>query len=448
MINQFLTLIVKAFTSFNRRLRGCNMGSLMRKLGVKEESAVGQKVTSVDEERVNQEESAVEVAPASSGKLEVHKILKKYLFSKYNFRYNVMTDQVECRPKGAGDVPYELIDRRELNTMVIEAREQNVQCWDKDVERLLKSNFVDNFHPFYFYMDHLPAWDGVDRITPLAMRVDDDEVWVHGFRRWLLALAAQWMGVNSQCANTLVPMLVSPKQGMSKSTFCRLLMPPELEGYYLDKFDINSKSQVEWKLAQFGLINLDEFDRYSATAMAALKNLVQMKEVPVRKPYVSYVSQMRRLASFIGTSNQMELLNDPTGSRRFLCVEVKHKIDCSPIDHGQLFAQLKSMIVSGERVWMNTEEEEELQEHNLLFKRLRPEEEVFYQVFEAPTNGRGKLLSATEIHRSLCKSNPSAMRGVNVVQTGKMLTGLQLQRRHTREGNKYLVAKVERRTNV
>ena len=369
---------------------------------------------------------------------DVHDELKNLLFANFDFRFNVLTEQVECRKKEEKE--FRMMDRRMLNTMVIDVRQKGVNCWDKDAERLLKSNYVENFHPFYSYMKGLPKWDGKDRINPLALRVDDNTIWIDGFRRWLLALTAQWMGINGRCANTLTPVLISAKQGMSKSTFCRLLMPPELRAYYLDKFDVTGQANMEMKLAKFGLINLDEFDRYSDKAMATLKNLVQLKVMAVKKNYAQYYQQLGRIASFIGTSNQMELLNDPSGSRRFLCVEVKHPIDCSPIEYSQLFAQLKTMVEEGERVWMNAEEEKALQEHNLYFKRLRPEEEIFYQLFRLPMeNEEGSLIGAAEIHHRMCKANPSAMRGISVIQLGRTLTASGLKRVKTKTGNKYSV---------
>ena len=369
---------------------------------------------------------------------DVHHELKNLLFADFDFRFNVLTEQVECRKKEEKE--FRMMDRRMLNTMVIDVRQKGVNCWDKDAERLLKSNYVESFHPFYSYMKGLPQWDGKDRINPLALRVDADAIWLIGFRRWLLALTAQWMGINGRCANTLTPVLISAKQGMSKSTFCRLLMPPELRAYYLDKFDVTGQANMEMKLAKFGLINLDEFDRYSDKAMATLKNLVQLKAMAVKKNYTQYYQQLGRIASFIGTSNQMELLNDPSGSRRFLCVEVKHPIDCSPIEYSQLFAQLKTMVEEGERVWMNAEEEKALQEHNLYFKRLRPEEEVFFQLYRTPMgNEEGTLMGAAEIHHRMCKANPSAMRGISVIQLGRTLTASGLKRVKTKTGNKYSV---------
>ena len=57
-----------------------------------------------------------------------------------------------------------------------------------------------------------------------------------------------------------------------------------------------------------------------------------------RRPYGTSVVEMRRYASFIATSNHKDLLTDPSGSRRFICIEVKGVIDTSrPIDYDQLY---------------------------------------------------------------------------------------------------------------
>ena len=52
-----------------------------------------------------------------------------------------------------------------------------------------------------------------------------------------------------------------------------------------------------------------------------LKHLLQKPVANLRKPYGTSVRELRRYASFIGTSNQKDLLTDPTGSRRFICIE-------------------------------------------------------------------------------------------------------------------------------
>ena len=367
--------------------------------------------------------------------------LQEYLFTNYDFRFNLLTEQTEYSPKGTTD--FKLVDQRALNTLCIEARSQGINCWDKDVSRLLRSQKIADFHPFLTYMANLPEWDGMDRVTELARRVSDTSVWLNGFHRWMLGMTAQWMGMESQCANAVAPLLISTQQGRCKSTFCSHLLPEALQVFYLDKFDITSVSGCEQKLSLFGLVNMDEFDRYNERSQATLKNLMQLHKLTFRKAHRSYYSQLPRIASFIGTSNQKELLTDTTGSRRFLCVEVREKIDCSPIDHNQLYAQLKAELLAGERPWFSAEEEKAIQENNRTFYKQSPAQEIFYKCFRLPeTEEEGRLMTATEIFCRLQKKFPAALRTSNASQMGKTLQALGVQRIHTRQGNAYLVVPV------
>ncbi len=379
----------------------------------------------------------------NTSKKEIHpstmlQRLETYLSDKYDFRFNVLTEQTEYAPKT--ETSYQMIDQRTLNTFCIDARSHGINCWDKDVSRLLLSQKIKDFHPFTNYMTNLPAWDGTDRVMELAQRVSDKPLWVHGFHRWMLAMAAQWMNLDAQCANAVAPLLISTEQGRCKSTFCSILLPEELQRFYIDKFDITSVSGCEQKLSLFGLINMDEFDRYGIRTMATLKNLMQLKKLTFRKSHRSYYSQLPRIASFIGTSNQKELLTDTTGSRRFLCVEVKEKIDCTRPDYAQLYAQLKAELLAGERYWFTSEEEKEIQANNRPFYKALPEQEVFFKCFRLPEEGeKGIQLSATEIFCRIQKRFPAALRGGNVRAMGRILTAMGIPRMHTREGSMYQV---------
>ena len=367
--------------------------------------------------------------------------LEGFLFARYDFRFNVLTEQTEYRRKGEGK--FMQVDQRVLNTLCIESRSQGVNCWDKDVSRLLLSQKMIDFHPFLTYMAELPEWDGIDRVTELAKRISDKPVWVTGFHRWMLAMAAQWMNLGGQCANAVDPLLVSTQQGRCKSTFCSILLPEELQKFYIDKFDLTSESGCEQKLSLFGLVNMDEFDRYSVRSMATLKNLMQLKKLNFRKSHRSYYSQLPRIASFIGTSNQKELLTDTTGSRRFLCVEVKGKIDCTRPDYDQLYAQLKAELLAGERYWFTSEEEQDIQQNNKMFYKHSPEEDVFFRCFRLPEEGEeGVLLSPTEIFCRLQKRFPAAFRGSNASRMGKVLTALGVERIRTKYGTSYRVIPV------
>lgn len=110
----------------------------------------------------------------------------------------------------------------------------------------------------------------------------------------------------------------------------------------------------------------------------------------------------------------MQVLSDNTGSRRFLCVEVKDKIDCTCIEHKQIYAQLKQELSDGARYWFSAEEEEELKSTTVIFQHRNPAEEVLRSCFRPATSEDPKEkirnLSATDIFKELKKQNPAAMR--------------------------------------
>ena len=362
--------------------------------------------------------------------------LQIFLNENFDFRYNVLTDMPECKPKNTNT--YRMIDKRMMNSLSYKAMMQGIDCKDADVKRFLFSDQIVTHHPFQDYIATLPEWDGTDRVTMLAARVSGKAMWINGFHRWMLGMVAQWLGYPARCANALAPILISAEQGMCKSTFCSILLPEELRGYYTDKFAITSTSGCEQKISTFGLINMDEFDQYTERMMTMLKNLMQMKKVNYRKCFKAYFSDLPRIASFIGTSNEKSLLTDETGSRRFLCIEVEKPIDCSPIDYTQLYAQLKFELESGKRYWLSKEEEEEIQLHNRAFYRHSPEEEAFFKVFALPKDGEPcAQLMSVDIHRILLKRFPVLMRGVKPTKIGRIMTKVGATRIHTDKGNVY-----------
>lgn len=364
--------------------------------------------------------------------------IEKFLLEQYEFRFNRLTEVTEFRNRNTGDL-FRPVSQREMNSLCIEARIRGIDCWDRDINRYINSAHIMAYHPFEKYMAALPQWDGKDRVGVLARRVSEQTFWVDGFHRWMLALTAQWLGIERTFANSVAPVLVSRRQGRHKSTFCKMLLPDELQDYYTDSFDITAVSGAEHKLALFGLINLDEIDKFNSRKMALLKNLMQMARLAIRKAHRKHYSSLPRIASFIATSNQKELLTDPTGSRRFLCVEVEKMIDCSPIDHKQLYAQLKAELETGIRHWFTPEEEQTLMANNASFQKRGMEFDVFHAYFRPALNEEGEYLSAAYIFSYLKKKNPAAMRNVSSLHFGRVLTALGIEKRHTKKGNLYRV---------
>ena len=325
----------------------------------------------------------------------------------------------------------------------MEAHAEGISCWDKDVSRYIYSTQIGEYHPFRLYMDELPPWDGIDRLTPLARRVSALPLWVKGFHTWMLGLAAQWEGKTGVHANSLAPILISAKQGRMKSTFCKSLMPKVLQRYYMDNLKLTSEGQAERLLSEMGLINLDEFDKYAESKMPLLKNLMQMSSLHVCKAYQRNFRDLPRIASFIGTSNRSDLMSDPTGSRRFFCVEVEKPINCEGIEHEQIFAQLKAELADGCPYWFNKETEREIQQNNAPFYRICPAEEVFLSCFRTTASAEEKYLqlSAADIYKELKKRNAAALRGFNPNHFAQVLIKMGVERKHTEYGNVYLVVR-------
>ena len=401
------------------------------------------------EEVSDNEEDAVKGEEKSLEKKGLIQRLTAFLTARYAFRYNLLTEQVEYA--GRHDIEddshtllYTPVDSRAMNGLCLDAMDEGIACWDRDVKRYIESDRIAPYHPFRHYFENLPAWDGRDRLKELAGRVSVDELWTASFHRWMLGLTAQWMNLPGRIhAHSVMPLLISSKQGMGKSTFCRQLMPIELIRYYTDSYDLNFPSSCETKLTTFGLINIDEFDKLSAKKTPLLKNLMQMQDPNIRKPYKRSSEPLERIASFIGTSNRRDLLSDHTGSRRFICIEVENYIDTRDIDMNQVYAQLKQELLEGERYWFTKEEEVAIQKHNLRYYKANPVEDIFHATFRMAKAGEegARLLTAAEIYTEMRRVHGVALRDVSCTAFARILPELG-ERVHTKYCNGYWVMKV------
>lgn len=368
--------------------------------------------------------------------------LKEYLDENFVFRYNTLTGATEYRDK-SGKTRFRSVDEREMNGIIVDARLEGIACWRGDVPTLVLSNKVESYNPFHLYVEELPGWDGVDRVTPLLLRVSDNEIWLRGGRCWLRAMLSQWSGEERLHANVLTPVLISGKQGLSKSTFCRLLMPDSLRHYFIDNLNLAAGSSPEKKLVKNGLINLDEFDKIKESQQATLKNLLQMVNVPVfRGKRLGWINESR-LASFIATTNAYQILTDPTGSRRFLCVEVVKPISEEPLEHKQMYAQLKAELESGAPDYLSREEEKVLQKHNKAYYRQTLLEDVFHCCYRRPLETEtGIWLTTAEIYQVMRKFNSAALKDVSARQLSLKLSAMGFMTKHTCYGNRYYVSDV------
>ncbi len=309
-----------------------------------------------------------------------------FLNTNYELRKNVMRGVAEYRQRTGLGFDFQDLTEEARNSITMRALSQGIKCWDKDIRRYVNSNDITPYDPMDDFLEHLPRWDGRDRVVPLARRIKTDyEEWPHLFHIWMRSMVAMWKGKGQLTGNALVPLIIG-RQGCGKSSFCRILLPRDQRIYYNDRINFKNESDLNLGLSSFALINLDEFDRVTQCQQIVLKYLVSTADLKYRPPYGKAYSSHRRYASFIGTTNEPMPLVDPTGSRRFICVQVEGSIDFeTPIEYDQLYAQLKYEVEElGERYYLTKEEEQALMQHNLKYQKMSGLGEMLLSLFEKP----------------------------------------------------------------
>ena len=248
-----------------------------------------------------------------------------FLCKKYDFRYNSVMKCTEYRPKKKDYWGYQPVDARVQKRMTLEVQLANIRVSIKDVRNYLESDLLSTYNPVENFLFKCEGkWDGKDYIRALARTVPtDNPYWEDWFYIWFLAMVDQWRAYSHRkYGNSVAPLLIS-KQGYNKSTFCRSLVPPELQWGYNDNLVLSEKRQVLQAMCQSLVINLDEFNQISPQVQQGfLKNIIQLPSVKIKPPYGSHVQEFPRMASFIATSNMEDILSDPSGNRRFLGVEL------------------------------------------------------------------------------------------------------------------------------
>ena len=377
--------------------------------------------------------------------------LEEFLKRRYEIRFNRMTDDLEYRERNSIRFSFTTLDKRARNSIAIQALKEGIQAWDRDIDRFLHSDYVPVYNPVEEYLFDLGEWDGRDRIRELADRVACNHPhWRDLFYRWFLSMVAHWMGRDKQHGNATTPVLIGP-QGYRKSTFCRILLPPELRFGYTDSLDFSSKRDAERYLGRFFLVNLDEFDQISVHQQAFLKHLLQKPSASLRKPYGTNIIEMRRYASFIATSNHKDLLSDLSGNRRFICVEVTAPIDTNvSVNYDQLYAQAFHAVMHGERYWLDDADEALLKESNEDFRQVSPLEHLLMSCFTtaSPEAEDGEWLMAMDVFNHLQSKTKEKLALGKLTHLGRLLKKWNVPNKRWGKGSLYYLKKLSDEGNV
>lgn len=196
--------------------------------------------------------------------------IKAFLSDRLFLRHNVITGRVEYRepsdlPTRLGGVigEWQPVSDRLVNSLWVEMSKQK-PVRVQDIFRVIESDFVADYHPFRFYLDRLPPWNGENHILAMSMSVqvkggvDEQMRFADYLTKWLVAMVAGW--IDDTVVNNVILVLIG-EQGSYKTTWFNYLLPPELSGYFYTKTNANRMGRDDLlTLAQYGLVCCEELD--------------------------------------------------------------------------------------------------------------------------------------------------------------------------------------------
>jgi predicted P-loop ATPase len=333
--------------------------------------------------------------------------IQQFLTDRVLMRYNLVTHQTEVHwLTDFGDdlqkVPqWERINDRIENTLWKElSKEKPVRM--RDLQYVIGSDYVPAYHPFRFYLEHLPPWaeEQGDNIMELSLTVnvrgDSDEqiLFYQYLKKWLVAMVASWM--DDRVVNNVMLVLIG-EQGAYKTTWFSHLLPPQLREYFYTKTNSGMVSKDDLlTLSQYGLMCWEELDSMQLKELNKLKAVMTMPSINERAAYAHYHENRPHLASFCGTGNNVQFLSDPTGTRRWLPFEVE-SIESpltSPFNYEGIYSQAYALYRQGFRYWFDRNEILRLSQHNQQFETANLEMELVTQYFRKPEgNEPGEFIS-------------------------------------------------------
>lgn len=339
--------------------------------------------------------------------LQTQEYLESLNLLGYEFRLNACGDILEINGQPINDKALALIRTQMRDRGFVSAEAIVDACW--------VAGMRNTYHPVNDWLNDL-QWDGKPWISTLAGYFTDTHgVFGMWLRRWLIGAVAKAIRAEQNAM-----LVLDGPQGLGKSRFVRWLAS-DLPEYFLEMpIDPNDKdnylrlaSHFVWEVPELGATTR-RADRES------LKHFLSVQDVAVRRAYGRYDTKAPAMASFVGTvNNESGLLNDPTGSRRFLVCHLE-RIDWgySALLPERVWAEAVAAYRMGETGTLTSEEAAQRDAINALYETEEPLEGLLLHYFDVDREDEDAWLSTREIlsaiygERGVTKSNSMALSSV------------------------------------
>jgi hypothetical protein len=349
--------------------------------------------------------------------------LKAFL-SEYGMKFNEITRHIEIDGK--------ILDDRSYNSIYIKSKEIVSDKVSKDLLfSIMESEFTPEYNPFmqFFEANKFIKPHGLitELLACIKYKAEMNGSFVENYlqvfmQKWLLSIIASTHGTHS-----VMVLVLTGAQNEGKTKFFRNLLPDELQAYYAEsKLDSKNQDDDHALMCKKLIIMDDEFGGKSKQEAKKMKDLTSKDKFSIRKPYGRFHEDLKRLAVLCGTSNEDEIINDPTGNRRIIPINVI-SIDWDRyylIDKKALWMELYWKWKEVGEAWMLTKEEiKYLNEITRGNETTNIEAEAIEMFFIHPSNGGySKWLTNTEIlnlieTRTRLKISPVKL-GVNLKKLG------------------------------
>ena len=310
-----------------------------------------------------------------------------YLESRCSLRRNVLTGEISYAPHRSNG--YKPLSKEGINTLILEAGRDGVALTETLINRYVNSTLVERWNPAEAWLSTLGEWDGEDHVYNLSQRIiTSNPDWSKRFHKWMLQMVARWAGCEVKQRDVMMPVLVG-QFGFGKTTFCSLLLPPELRNYYSGSVHLKSSAEVQELVTGNLLINMDEFYQDN-TEQRYLARYLFSRSTPVfRQPYGVTTEPRRNYAALIATTGNLHPMTDAAGAAHLVCVEVERPIDLkTPIPYEQLYAQLKAELDTGVDFALTEEDREAMAVQNSPFQEADNLVKMVRLLYASPAKGK------------------------------------------------------------
>ena len=379
-------------------------------------------------------------------------VIEQFLMNYYRFRRNMLNGKVEFAtlPEAAdaadglsngfdeAELNYRPLTQAALKSIVIRAKREDVLEKGSpkvEIADYVESEEVPEYNPVQAFLKSLPKWDGQNHVARIFSRLPGiSSEQLNYLAVWLRSAVAHWMQMDMLHGNECVPTLIG-SQGCGKTTFVRRLLPASLREYYLDHLNLSNKFDKEMALTNNLIVNLDELDAIRPSQQSSLKQTLSVSKVNGRPIFGRAQEDRLRFASFVATTNNRHPLQDATGSRRYICIQIPdgQMIDnTGDIDYGQLYAQVMYELLELKApYWYSNDEVARIQQLNLDFMEKKDIGEMFTACFRQPNEGEVvKTMNCDQIVSIIQRDYPTLQNTIgNKVRLGKVISALGFKHR-------------------